>query len=360
MANLSNSIEIFLELAKIPSPSGKEEKIRNFILNFLSNYKFNIFVDKIGNIFIKTTNKNKNPLLLCAHIDTVEPTGFQNPIIKNERIFSNGKFVLGADNKVAVAVILYLLKQIGASQLPSFPLEIIFTVKEETEGGIRYFPKRKISAKDALVVDVSQPIGTVMIAAPYVGGYAFYVNAPGCHVAKMEKNTPHPLNFFTQFVKKITIKKTEDTIINIAKIRMGESYNSVPQQLYFTGEIRTFFPNIYNIFFKTIKKVAKDLEQKTNVKTKIEFYPYCQGYQLKNSDLSLIKKTFQKLNIKYQPLKAFSVGDFNILNQWGIKTINIGNGAENVHTTYESISFLSIKLLEKILDEYIKSYFKSG
>lgn len=355
MANSQVVIDTFLQLVKIPSPSGQEEKVIKYIVEKIKTFVSDLYIDKIGNLYVRINGKSKEPLLLCAHMDTVEPAGSQEPIIKKGIIYSNSKYVLGADNKAGIAAILSLIKKLHQEKITHPSLEILFTVREETEGGIRQFPKEKIKAKQGLIMDVSQPIGNVVVGAPYVGGYSMLVRAKGSHVRKMKKDTAHPLNFLSYFMQELPFGRIDkDTIINIAKIRMGESYNSVPKDLYFTGEIRSFKRKLYNSFFKKIENMPIKLDKKIGTKTKVDLYPYCNGYMLKEEDLGLIKNVFKKLNIKYKPTKTFAVGDFSILNEWGIKTTNIGNGAIDVHTTKERIAIDSLLLLEKILFTYVK------
>jgi len=80
------------------------------------------------------------------------------------------------------------------------------------------------------------------------------------------------------------------------------------------------------------------------------------GYKLKDKDLSLIKKVFQKLKIKFGPIKSYSVGDFSILNEWVIKTVNIGNGNIDAHTVFERVQVSSLLILKKIFEEYYFSF----
>ena len=64
-------LNIFVELAKIPSPSLKEEKVREKILEFLNHPKIETIVDDFGNVIarILPTDKSKKSLLLSAHMD---------------------------------------------------------------------------------------------------------------------------------------------------------------------------------------------------------------------------------------------------------------------------------------------------
>jgi len=356
MVDFNNLVKTFIQLCSIPSPSGKEKEIADFVLTRVKDKVDEVFVDKVGNIYLKILGKNRKFLLYCAHLDTVEPAGEQKIFVEKDFIKGEGKYVLGGDNKVAVSVILDFIEKFDRKKAFN-NLEVIFSVKEETEGGLRHFPKEKIQAKHALVADLSLPIGKVMISGSYFGGYAINVSFSGGHVRLLEENITHPLNFLINFVKKIPFGRIDkDTIVNISKVKMGESFNSIPSLLYFSGEIRTYNKKTYENFFKKIKTLTPILDKKFNTQSQLELYPYCLGYKLEEKDLSTIKKVFQKLKIKFEPIRSYSVGDFSILNEWGIKTINIANGNIDAHTVYEKVPVSSLFLLRKIFEEYYFSF----
>lgn len=350
---MQNVEKLFLDLVKIPSPSGNEDGMRMYVKRILSNYTKSIYIDTVGNIYARFAGSGE-PLLLCAHLDTVLPAGSLVPIVDSMYIRADGKNVLGSDNKCAIAAILSTIINIYTHKKTHRSFEVLFSVREETEAGIRNFPRKRIQACTGLIADVSEPIGTVIVGAPFVYGYAISVTAPGLHTAKITSETIHPLNFLTAFVKKIPFGKREsDTIINIAKIRMGESYNSVPQLLYFTGELRTFKKAKYDQFIKFIQKTVRQLDSTFHTKSTIEHFPYSVGYMLHENDTKEVKRIFKTLHIPYTSKTTFSVGDFNFLNEWGIKTVNIGNGTLEPHTTRERIKRSSLAMLEKIFEAYL-------
>ncbi len=136
---------------------------------------------------------------------------------------------------------------------------------------------------------------------------------------------------------------------------MGESYNSVPQKLHFTGEIRTFSQKQYNLFLKRIQSAVTNLDKKIGTKSMLTLYPYCEGYLLKGADISKTVKIIKSLGIKTITENVFSVGDFNILNEWGITAVNIGNGAMEVHTTRERVAVKDLETLKDIFVAHILS-----
>ncbi len=134
--------QFFSEIAAIPRPSGKEEKIRNFLIDFAREHNLLCHVDEVGNVLIsKPASKgyeNRNGFVLQTHIDMVCEKNADvrhdfetDPIkllVKDGWLHADGT-TLGADNGVGMAMALAALTD---KQLAHPALECLFTVDEET------------------------------------------------------------------------------------------------------------------------------------------------------------------------------------------------------------------------------------
>src|SRR3989344_7957314 len=126
-------IQTFYNLVKIDSPSGGEEEIIKFVVKKLTDAGCKVYVDSAGNVLAKCKGRGE-PVLLSAHLDTVEPGKSIKPKRKNGFLVSDNTTILGADNKAAVAVMLDSLSQVAEGGRRS--VEVLFSVREETDGGV--------------------------------------------------------------------------------------------------------------------------------------------------------------------------------------------------------------------------------
>ena len=94
----------FCELVQIDSPSDEEEDMAIHLTDRLDRLGFTVVRDAHGNVI--ASEEGQDPLLLSAHMDTVEPGRGINPIIKGDRITSDGTTILGGDCKAGVAAIM--------------------------------------------------------------------------------------------------------------------------------------------------------------------------------------------------------------------------------------------------------------
>lgn len=133
---------IFDEITKVPRPSKKEEKIREYLVDFAKKHNVEYKVDEVGNVamFKPATPgcENAPAVVLQAHMDMVcEKANESNhnfdtdPIethIEGEWLYAN-KTTLGADNGIGVAAGLAVMID---NSLVHGPVEALFTVDEET------------------------------------------------------------------------------------------------------------------------------------------------------------------------------------------------------------------------------------
>ena len=165
-------LDIFCELAQIPSPSLKEEKVVEWIKVFCEKNSINYRQDNYGNIYISVpaTDETKQPLMISAHMDVV---GDDSPIelqFDGQFIKANGR-TLGADDKVGVACGLMLAKEISKMTEPHGLLEVTFTRDEETGmSGAEHLEFDKMNSKYILVCDADK-LGQLQVSG------ASYTNA---------------------------------------------------------------------------------------------------------------------------------------------------------------------------------------
>lgn len=156
-------IDLFCTLAEIPSPSMKEEKVTEWIINYCKTHNLTCRTDDYKNVIIKVpaTDENKPALLLSAHMDVI---GDETPVktyLDGDLIRAEGR-TLGADDKAGLANALYFAKELAESDTPHGELELVFTRDEESGAtGIRNVEFDKLNSKYVLVLD-SDSLGQLM------------------------------------------------------------------------------------------------------------------------------------------------------------------------------------------------------
>lgn len=351
----------FTELVKIDSPSGSEKNVAEYLKTWLKSFGFKITEDKVGNVFAAKGASKRNPafLLLCAHMDTVHPGNGIQPILQNGVFTSTGNTILGADNKAAIAAMMSAVEQFLADSHNQFqPLEILFTVKEETGGGIEHFDFSQVSAKTVLICDYAKPIGTIALGAPFIINFSIEFIGKAAHASKPEKgvNAFFGLSDFLSELK-VGVLDNKLTTINIGEIFGGSGANTVPEKCFIKGEVRSFKEVLFVQHLQKIEKMVKKISVQNNLQFSFSTDGYCPGYLYEETDAHLqqAKKIIEAVTNKTVAFeKTFGVSDANILAPLGFETILISDGVKNPHTTDESVAVKDLELLQRIIMEFIE------
>lgn len=165
-------LDIFYNLASIPSPSLKEEKVIEWILDFCAKNNITARKDGYGNVYITVpaTDSSKEPMMVSAHMDVVGDSSPVEIYLEDGFLKAKGR-TLGADDKVGVACALMLAKELTAEEIPHGGLEVVFTRDEECDmSGVEHVEYDKLKSKYILVCDADK-LGQFQISG------ASYTNA---------------------------------------------------------------------------------------------------------------------------------------------------------------------------------------
>ena len=124
-----------------------------------------------GNIMVRVPGNTPGPtVMLCAHMDTIGSTEGMVPVLRDGVIYSNGKTVLGADDKAGIAIILSVLADLKGGGVPHPDLEVLFTVQEEVGlVGAKHL-HAELKAAFGYILDGDGPVGNIINQTPVEGG----------------------------------------------------------------------------------------------------------------------------------------------------------------------------------------------
>ena len=125
MANLERLVTTLIELIQIDSPSGEEDAIDAEVSSRLNSLGLSVSHDSYNNVIAKLSGQGP-PLLLSAHLDTVEPGRGIKPMVDGEVLRSDGTTILGGDCKAGLAIVLEGLESTLESNSGNRAIEVVF------------------------------------------------------------------------------------------------------------------------------------------------------------------------------------------------------------------------------------------
>ena len=354
MINQARLVKTFTDLVRIDSESKNEIDVAIYIKNKLKKLGISYKIDSSkkltksnhGNI-IATLGKNKKypTILLSSHMDTVTNGKSIKPVVKKNYITSDGRTILGADDKSGLAIILETLEVLKKNKLKHCNIEVAITTCEEIGLlGARYLDYKLLKAKEGIVLDSTSPERLV-----FKGPSSDYFNITIRGIeAHSGINPEHGLSSIAVSAEIITKMKTgrinKNTTINIGRINGGSAVNIVPGQTEIMCEIRSHNERKIKSELSKIKKTLTAANKKykkinKNFNTSIKVNRIYNSINIPKNIFIIksILSTCKDFNYKVDLVETGGGADANFFVQNGIDTVNLGTGMREFHTTKEKL-----------------------
>jgi tripeptide aminopeptidase len=342
--------KLFVQLTKIPSPSGKEVLLRNFLLIYFRKYSITCRTDRVGNLIAKLPGRGR-PLILNSHLDTVNPCVGIKTQIKNGIIRSKGDTILGADDKAGVASILALITKLIEEKLQHRPLELIFSVQEEVGClGTKRLEYKLIRGRQAVVIDRSASVNSITLSASFINRVEIICRGRAAHIVRSNEGI-NAITILASFINQINKKITKGSISSIGLINGGSVFNVVPEKAMAVGEIRALKRMNLKKELKRWQSLANQIAKKQGGKIILKSELLIQGYSIKkdNAFVKTVSKSIMRAGFSTVYSAALGASDANVFNQHGIVAIPIGQGRTGAHSLKEAIPIQAFIDTEKIL-----------
>ena len=176
MINHERLDNLLIELIKIDSLSRKERDVAMRLKREMEALGAIVFIDdaggkvggNVGNVIAHFPGPMTNavPILLSAHMDTVVQGEGISPIRNGDILRTDGRTVLGGDDKSGVAIICEVLRVIKENNLPCSDVDVVFTICEEAGLiGAKCLDVSCLRARTGLVL-YSDSVGFLFTKAP--------------------------------------------------------------------------------------------------------------------------------------------------------------------------------------------------
>lgn len=367
MATDELMIREFLELVRIDSVSGQERRVADLLKEKLTRMGLAVEEDSAGQkvgsetgniIGYLPANGGAGPvLMLCAHMDTVEPGRGVEPRIDGGIIRSSGETILGADDKAGIVIILEALRRLQENGIKHGGIDVVFTVWEE--GGLfgaKYLDYNLVRAKTAYVLDGGGPPGTIITRAPSQDKIGATVRGRAAHAGISPEDGINAIQVASVAIAGMKIGRIDDeTTSNIGLISGGKAVNIVPESATIQGETRSLDTSKRaeetRKMCDALRKAAAEFGAtvETNAETIYE------SFSLEPSSFVVSAASEAALSLGLEPrlVKTGGGSDANIFNSRGIQSAVLGIGWSKVHTTEESIAIDSMPASARYLVEII-------
>ena len=268
-----SQVEEWVRIAEMPGKSRLEQQRGAYVRAVFEQEGLTVSVDSIGNVTGVRKGTGGGPtIVIAAHTDIVFPPETNTKVRRSgDTLFAPGV----GDNTASVANMLSTLRVMNATKFISKG-DIIFigTVQEELGlKGMDYWLAH--NAKPDLLIVPDGAYGSVAYGALGIYWTKYVFTHPGAHTLS-SRGIPTPVKAVAKAIDRLYQLQFDalpnGAVMNIGQIHGGNIFNAVPQELYFTVDLRSSDPALIDSLDRTITRITQEVaaEQKVGLKVEIE------------------------------------------------------------------------------------------
>ncbi|HET9074955.1 MAG TPA: M20/M25/M40 family metallo-hydrolase [Solirubrobacteraceae bacterium] len=372
-------LDLFLALVQIASPSGSEGAVAGAIAGWLADVAPDVAVSRdgadaltgsdTGNLVARRRLAADRPtVLMIAHLDTVQAPGDRVvPVVGEDGVVrSAGETILGADNKSAVAALLWLL----AHPRPEHAnLVAVFTTTEERGVmGVSALGDLARGIDLAFPVDGSSPVGTVLEAALGQLPFRLVVRGRRAHAAKDPEQGVHAVAAAAEILAGLELgwsgrgagapAGAGASVLNISRIEGGSETNLVPDRAVLVGEVRAFSEQVLRARLGEVIAAGDTVCAQRGTSFELIEAPEDGAppfpSQPDSMCLTVAVEAMTSVGVTLHRETCMATLEANFLAGMGIPVLGIASGGQGPHSVDESLEVAELERLCAVLDAVLE------
>jgi tripeptide aminopeptidase len=344
-------LDLFTELAAVPSPPGDERGVADIVTRYLRDCGLSVDEDDagarvgstMGNLYTRIDGRGDGePLLFCAHLDTVPPTGPIEPVVEDGVVRNGGGTILGADNKAAVAAMLEAARRVLAEGRTHAGIELLFTPKEEVGLiGAYAFDHTRLHARLGYVYDQAAPVGTVILGAPSSQSLEVTFHGRAAHSGMHPEDGRSAIGAAARAISEMRLGRVDElSTANVGTISGGTATNIVPEWCTFVAEARSHDESRLADLIQEMQDAITFAAGLWDCDVETKAQKSYRGYRFAKSDRAVALAAEALARCGHEVTYELSGGaaDANVFNERGLECVNLANGMTDIHTPAEHIA----------------------
>ncbi|RFA37176.1 hypothetical protein CAI16_01470 [Virgibacillus dokdonensis] len=373
MVNEKRLVEEFLELVQTDSETGNEGKIASVLKSKFEALGIEVLEDDsksrtghgAGNLICnwKGDIANAETIYFTSHMDTVVPGKNIKPVIEEGWITSDGTTILGADDKAGLAAILETVRVFNEQKISHGDIQFIITVGEESGlVGAKALNTSLLQANYGYALDSNGNVGDIIVAAPTQAKLHATIKGKTAHAGVAPEKGISAITLAAKAIAKMPLGRIdEETTANIGRFEGGKQTNIVADHVKILAEARSLVPEKMEAqvqkMVEAFEQTAKELGGDAEVIVKV-MYP---GFKQEAGDkvVEVARKAAQTLGLESQLLQSGGGSDANVISGYGIPTVNLAVGYEEIHTTNERMKVEDLVKVTELVTAIIQEAAKN-
>ncbi|GGA67947.1 M20/M25/M40 family metallo-hydrolase [Ornithinibacillus halotolerans] len=351
MVNQDRVVTEFMELVQVDSETGYEAEIAEVLKKKFTDLGLEVVEDNAKEITghgannlictLKGTKEGVEPIYFTSHMDTVVPGKGIKPSIKDGYIVSDGTTILGSDDKAGLAAMLEAIRTLKENNIEHGDVQFVITVGEESGlVGAKALDPSMIHAKFGYALDSNGDVGDIIVAAPTQAKINTIIKGKTAHAGVAPEKGVSAITIAAKAIAKMPLGRIdEETTANIGRFEGGKQTNIVVDHVEILAEARSLVPEKMEAQVAKMKEAyestAKEMGGEAIVDIKVMYPGFKQGAG--DQVVEVARRAATSIGRESKLLKSGGGSDANVIAGFGIPTVNLAVGYEEIHTTNERI-----------------------
>ncbi|MGG3913513.1 tripeptidase T [Rossellomorea vietnamensis] len=369
MINEERLLNEFLELVQIDSETKEEAEIAKVLTKKFSDLGVEVFEDDTmgetghgaGNLIctLKGNKDGVDTIYFTSHMDTVVPAKGVKPTLKEDGyIYSDGTTILGADDKAGLATMLESVRVLKENNISHGDIQFIITVGEESGlVGAKALDSSLVKAKYGFALDSDGKVGNIIVAAPTQAKVKATIYGKTAHAGVAPEKGVSAITIAAKAISKMPLGRIdEETTANIGRFEGGKATNIVCEQADILAEARSLVPEKMEAQVEKMKAAFTSVAEEMGGKAEVEVQVMYPGFKFKDGDevVEVAKRAAKKIGRPSELLTSGGGSDANVIAGFGVPTVNLAVGYEEIHTKSERMPVEELNKLSEMVVAIIK------
>ena len=343
--NQGRLVQTFLHLARQNTPPRHEKAASEIACQILKDLGFECEYDdagekvggNVGNLiaFKKGSVPDAPPIFFSAHFDTVEPTPGLEPIIDGDIIHSDGRTIVGADDKCGMAPILEAMHILQEQSIPHGDIQLLLTICEEIGlVGAKHMDPKHIKAQYGFVLGAGPPVGSCVYSAPSQDIFDVYIHGKPAHAGAQPEDGISAIAVAARAVARMKLGRVDpETTANVGIIAGGTATNIIPAECYLKCEARSRNPVKLEKQRDAMLAIFQEEADKAGATLEVKMDRAYEQYELPmdSPTLQIAEVAAERAGLEFILRVTGGGADANIFNAFGVPTTVLGCGMVNIH-----------------------------
>jgi tripeptide aminopeptidase len=261
----------WIAIAEMPGKSRSEAQRAAYVRTVMESEGLRVSVDSIGNVTGVRVGTGGGPtVVFAAHLDIVHSLE-TNLKVRRAADSLHGPGIF--DNSASVANMLATIRALNAAKIRTKG-NLVFVATVQEELGLRgmnfWFDH---NPKPDLLIAMDGGLGPINYGALGIYWTKYVFTSAGSHTVT-SRGKPTPVRALADAIQRIYELRfpalPEGAVVNIGQVHGGVIYNGIPQEMFFTVDLRSPDPSLLDSLDRTIGRLVQDAATKERVGLRVE------------------------------------------------------------------------------------------